>query len=137
MRPVFRPLALCTAVVVILAVAACCCRDRTATPLKPPTPVARALRPDSAPGPLSPPPIQSAAPDSGELGRPGEAAAKQAALIGAEDWIAEVQTHSPGWNTATVAIGLPQTAPLLAISLRWDAGAGYYDVVAEQELPYP
>lgn len=137
MRPASRPLALCTAVVVILAVAASCCRDRTTDTPRLSTPVARALQPDSAPGPLSPPPVQSAAPESGELRRPGEAAAKQAALIGAEDWIAEVQTHGPGWDTATVKIGPPQSKPLLAISLKWDAGAGYYDVVGEEELPYP
>ena len=137
MRPAFRPLALFTAVVVVLAVAASCCRDRTAEAAGPPTPVARAPQPGSPADLPSPPPIQSTAPTAGEPGQPGEAAAKQAALIGAEDWTARVQTHSPGWDTATVEIGLPQTAPLLAISLKWDAGAGYYDVVGEEELPYP
>lgn len=69
--------------------------------------------------------------------RPGESTALEAALMGCEDWVGRVQSHSDDWATAVVWIGPPNSEWTWEMHLKWNIELECYELVKQEEIPYP
>lgn len=64
-----------------------------------------------------------------DIYRPGRDVALEAALVGYEDYVARIESHSSDWKDVEVWIGPPQSEYFFAIKMRWNDAGDYYDVV--------
>lgn len=72
---------------------------------------------------------------TGAAAKPGEAAAKKAALAGHSSWVAKVKYFSPDWQRAKVWIGPPASEFVTAVVLRWDPKKNVYIVENMEGIP--
>ena len=85
------------------------------------------------------PPISEGGPPASDTSRPGEEAAKRAALEFAEvpDWVAKVTEHSSDYATATVLVGPPASEWVWKVGIEWDQSLGSYVLQHMSEVEYP